>query len=224
MIYESFLTNQGRPVHKWLHYFPIYERHFGRYVDQSLIIWEIGVFKGESLQLWKEYFGPFATIVGIDIDPCCSRFEEPQVSIRIGNQADAVFLQSVLDEFGPPDIVLDDGSHQMAHVNQTFEFLYPKIKDNGVYFVEDTHTAYFPNFGGGLEKPGTFIENCKNMIDYLNAYYCGLPTEFADSTFSMSFYDSIVAFEKRRWPKDIRVAPLIPGDHVLTVDQLSNER
>lgn len=219
-MYELFLANQQKPIHKWLHYFPIYERHFSDYKNKALTMYKIGVFKGGSLQLWKKYFGPFATIVGIDIDPRCKDLEEPQINIRIGDQSDTTFLQTVFDEFGPPDIVLDDGSHQMDHVNTTFDFLYGRMKDNGIYLIEDTHTAYLPDFGGGLNKADTIIEKSKSLIDQLNAYYCGLPTTFADSTFSIAFYDSVIVFEKRKWPKGIRIAPEIPGEHVLTVDQL----
>jgi hypothetical protein len=40
-----------------------------------------------------------------------------------------------------------------------------------VYLVEDLHTAYWDEFGGGLKKEGTFIEFCKGLIDELNAYW-----------------------------------------------------
>ena len=56
----EFLTNRGRPVHKWVHYFPIYERHFAPFVNRPTTLIEIGVSKGGSLQLWERYLGPFA--------------------------------------------------------------------------------------------------------------------------------------------------------------------
>ena len=31
-LWASFLTNDGRLIHKWKHYFPIYERHFRDFV------------------------------------------------------------------------------------------------------------------------------------------------------------------------------------------------
>jgi len=58
------------------------------------------------------------------------------------------------------------------------------------------------NTGGGLNKEGTFIELCKSLIDSLNARHCGLDDTFAKSTFSMSFYDSMVIFEKIQWLND----------------------
>ena len=45
--------------------------------------------------------------------------------------------------------VLDDGSHQMHHIVATFNFLYQRLPKNGVYMVEDLHTAYWKEYGGG---------------------------------------------------------------------------
>ena len=86
----------------------------------------------------------------------------------------------------------------MSHVNMSFAYLYPRIAENGVYFVEDMHTSYWEHYDGGLEREGTFIEQSKKMIDELNAE-CSrsmTPTEFTKSTVSMSFYDSCVVFER----------------------------
>ena len=202
MLYNDFLTNDQKGIHKWLHYFPIYERHFKKFVNQSVTFWEIGVFKGGSLQMWKRYLGPFARIIGIDIDPECKCHEENQISICIGDQADTKFLQEIIDQYGYPDVVLDDGSHIMQHVCTTFDYLYPQVSKNGVYLVEDLHTAYWPAYGGGLKKEGTFIELCKGLIDLLNARHLRVANDFAETTFSMSFYDSVAVFEKTQWTND----------------------
>src|SRR2546427_93714 len=78
-------------------------------------------------------------------------------------------FKQLLDKVGIPDIVLDDGSHKMSHVTATFQFLYPLMLKNGVYMVEDLHTAYWDEYEGGLRKLSTFIELCKDLIDELNA-------------------------------------------------------
>ena len=56
--------------------------------------------------MWRRYFGPHARIVGIDIRPECQAFEEDQIAVRIGDQSDPAFLDSVLREFGAPDVVV----------------------------------------------------------------------------------------------------------------------
>jgi hypothetical protein len=212
-LWSEFLTNDGRKIHKWTHYFPIYEQHFGRFVNRTTTFIEIGICKGGSLQLWKRYLGPFAQIVGIDIDPTCKAVEEDQIAVRIGDQSDLNFLQQIIDEFGSPDVVLDDGSHMMSDMRASFEFLYPHISKNGVYMIEDLHTAYWDEYGGGIGRAGSFIEQAKGLIDELNVDHSrgAVPiSEFSRTTMSMHFYDSVVAFERGRHLK--KHAPIIGRD------------
>lgn len=212
-IWSDFLLNQDKPIHKWTHYFPIYERHFERFRNQSLTFMEIGCGAGGSLQMWKRFFGPFVQIVGIDIEPICKSYEENQIAIRIGNQNDVNFINEVIEEFGVPDIVLDDGSHNMHDILASFNLIYPKQHNNAVYCVEDLHTAYWVEYGGGLKREGTFIEVCKELIDQLNADHTRgaiTPNKFSKETMSMHFYDSVVLFEKGRHIK--KNAPIIPLD------------
>lgn len=202
MLYQDFLTTQGKNIIKPIHYFPIYEKHLDRFRDKSIVFWEIGVQYGGSLQMWQKYLGPFAKIIGIDIDPKCKIHGNYQVDVCIGDQADTDFLQSVIEKHGSPDVVIDDGSHKMEDICTSFNFLYDKVQNNGIYLVEDLHTAYWESHGGGLHKEGTFIERCKPLIDSLNARHNGMDRKFADSTFSMHFYDSVVVFEKQIWHND----------------------
>lgn len=198
-LWQDFLTNDQRVVQKWVHYFPIYERHLSCWKNKTLTVLEIGVSMGGSLQMWQRYFGPLAKIVGVDIDHRCKDAEEPGIYVRIGSQADSGFLKSVIDEFGIPDIVIDDGSHIMSDISATFDFLYPLMPKNGIYVVEDLHAAYWPQYGGGVDVPTTFINRCKHFIDELNAHYSNgavSPTFVTNQTLGISFYDSVVVFEK----------------------------
>jgi hypothetical protein len=204
-------------VHKWTNYFSVYERHFVPYVGKSPLIFEIGVYKGGSLQLWKKYFGPGARIVGVDIDPTCALLEEEQVSVRIGDQGDQRFLETLVQEFGAPDIVIDDGSHFSRDINATFDVLYPAMKSIGVYVVEDLHTNYWAEFGGGLYKPSTFIERVKGLIDEMHAGRTRgtLPaTAFTSTLQSISIYESIAVFTKAQLEAftDVGRGQMAPGD------------
>ena len=200
----DFLTNNQRCIFKWKHYFPAYERHFARFVNTDVVFFEIGVGSGGSLQMWKRFLGPHARIVGIDNRAECSTFVEDQIDIRIGNQSDRAFLLDICAEFDVPDIVLDDGSHMMSSLHATFATLYPRLSRNGVYMVEDLHTAYWTEYDGGLKRKESFLETCKDLIDALNAEHSRgalTPTDFTLSTLSMHFYDSIVVFERGRHTK-----------------------
>lgn len=210
-LFQSFIDQDKHIVNKWLHYFVAYERHFKSWQNRSVNFLEIGISHGGSLEMWRKYFGPLANIVGIDINPNCKAVEQLGINVRIGSQSDPDFLQSLIDEFGMFDVVLDDGSHRMDDVWNSFQYLYPKMPKNGVYMVEDMHTAYSPEWGGGVNAPDSFINRCKQLIDELNAPTTTYRvkdvtvTEFAKNTVSMSFYESIVVFERGQVP--VFVAP-----------------
>ena len=54
-------------------YFQTYEELFNEYVGKEIVFVEIGVLHGGSLLMWKEYFGPKARIIGVDLDPKARR-------------------------------------------------------------------------------------------------------------------------------------------------------
>ena len=198
-LWEYFRNKTGKTITKWTHYFPVYEKHFAQFRNKPIKVLEIGILNGGSLEMWKEYFGPDAKIVGIDINPACKEHEFPGVHVRIGDQSDPDFLQSLIDEFGEFDLVIDDGSHHVAHVKKTFEYLYPKISPTGMYFIEDTHAAYWSSHGGSLTEPNSINNFSKEMIDKINADHTRgqiHPDYYTRNTVCMSVYDSIVVFEK----------------------------
>ena len=197
-LYHYFATQQGRNIIKNPHYFPVYERHFARFVGQPMTMFEIGTGEGGSAQMWKLYFGPFSRIVTIDIAKR-PEFAENQIFVRTGDQSDSKFLNELVEEFGPPDIVLDDGSHMMGDINSSFDVLFPRMSQKGTYLVEDLDGAYWPERGGGAGNPASFIERSKRLVDEMNAGFargevvrgaCG------HCILSISFYIGIVVLEK----------------------------
>ncbi|MBV8465713.1 MAG: class I SAM-dependent methyltransferase [Burkholderiales bacterium] len=201
-LFDYFCDNEGRLIFKWLHYFDIYERHFAPFRDREITFLEIGVFHGGSLQMWKNFFGPKAKIIGVDINPKCKEFEEEGITVEIGSQEDRDFLRELAEKHGPFDIVLDDGGHTMTQQIVTFEELYGKVKVDGLYLCEDLHTSYWPSFGGGYRHPYTFIEYAKRFIDDLHAWHSNDPASFrptgiTTSAFGLHFYDSMLVVEKR---------------------------
>ena len=137
-VWDVFQAHHGRQIDKWEHYFPIYEKHFSKYVGTAVRVLEIGVDHGGSLQMWKRYFGDQSLIIGIDINPLCANYAEPEndIGVYIMDQCDTARLAG-LGEF---DIIIDDGSHVCAHQSITFRALWPKCK--GVYLIEDCHNGY----------------------------------------------------------------------------------
>jgi cephalosporin hydroxylase len=198
---EIFQSHTGRPSMKWGHYFKIYDTHFQRFRGNSPSVLEIGIRKGGSLQIWREYFGAGSRVIGVDIDPECRALEEDGFEVFIGDQGDPAFLLDIVEQVGPFDIVIDDGSHRMDDLRTSFATLFPILKSGGLYMVEDAHTCYMADFDGGYRKPGTFIENAKTIIDQMHAFYSEDHSSFAPNALSVTvnavhFYDSIVVIEK----------------------------
>lgn len=202
---KYFRQNDKKLIHKWAHYFDVYDRHFSRFRNKEIVILEIGVSQGGSLQMWKNYFGNQAKIYGIDIDPRCKQLEEENIKIFIGSQSDRNFLKEVKKQIPQIDILIDDGGHTMIQQIVSYEELFDKIKDDGVYLCEDLHTSYWIENGGGYKRRGTFIEYSKNFIDFLNAYHSEQKSltvnSFTKSVDSIHYYDSIIVIEKRKKEK-----------------------
>jgi len=168
-----------------------YQRHFRERRKQRLAILEIGVggyddpyAGGNSLQMWK-YFFPNSMIYGIDIHEKRLPVEK-RIKIFRGSQVDAAFLSGVVEEIGPPDIIIDDGSHLNEHVVKTFAILFPSLNSKGIYVVEDTQTSYWPDKGGdslNLQNPSTSMAFFKGLADGLNY------KEFLRPGYVPSYYD-----------------------------------
>lgn len=205
---EQFVaSHHGRLLNKWKHYFEIYDRHFAHLRDREISILEIGVESGGSLELWRSYFGPRAKIVGADINPKCKAFESPGTSgtsVRIGDQGDTAFLAQLASEFGPFDIIVEDGSHRHDHQIVAFKALFPHLKPGGFFCCEDLCTSYWDDeFNGGVRKAGTGIEFYKELIDEQNAWFWRENVEASPegslprSLYGIHFYPTLVVVEKR---------------------------
>lgn len=204
-----FFEQKGRSVYKWTHYLPAYDEQFAPYRDgfplpdgsrRPLRMLEIGVLDGGSLRLWRNYFGPLAEIVGVDINPNVEAIDDPDLTVRIGSQDDPAFLRDVVAEMGGVDIVLDDGSHVAKHQRASFETLFPLLSDGGLYAVEDLHTSYWAPWGGGFRRRGTFIETVKTLIDDMHGWYHRegdkVGVSAASSIPKITLYDSMVFVSK----------------------------
>ena len=211
-----FDANPGRLINKWEHYFDIYHRHFARFRGQPCTLLEVGIFHGGSLQMWRDYLGPQARIVGVDVNPRVSELADDRVEIHIGDQGNPAFIAELAKKVGAIDILIDDGGHQMMQQINTLLGLYDSVTADGVILVEDTHTSYWREYGGGLRATQSFMEFAKQLVDELNAWHSRDPQSFSpgrftQSTRSMHFYDSIVVIEKGAHPQPQEVTSGTPS-------------
>ena len=153
-------------------YTPNYFALFEHLRDRPVRLLEIGVGGyrdadrgGESLQMWRDFF-PRGRITGIDIQQKDMDLGE-RVRILQGSQVDADFLNDLVRDHGPFDIIIDDGSHRNEHVIESFEILFPTLAPGGIYVAEDLQTAFFPRFGGSLEM------TAPNSVAYFAELFAG---------------------------------------------------
>jgi hypothetical protein len=185
---------EGRGIWKWLHYFEIYHRHLQKFAGTDAHIVEIGVYSGGSLDMWHDYFGEKARVIGVDIAPECRSYEDARTKIAIGDQADRTFWAKFRHEHPDVDVVIDDGGHQPEQQLVTLEEMLPHIRPGGVYICEDVHGrgSHFAAFAHAL------ADNLNESRRAPDA--AGLPrykaTAFQSAIQSISFYPYVVVIEK----------------------------
>lgn len=196
---KSYAAYMNAPYKSIKHstYFPVYDQIFSRFIGKPMTFIEIGVLDGGSLFMWREFFGPKARIIGVDLNPTAKKWEKDGFEIYIGSQEDKSFLEYVFKAAGEIDIILDDGGHTFEQQVNTCEVALDYVKDDGLIFVEDTHTSYMPKYGGPSKY--SFISYVSNIINGINYRY----SEFVDKShdkaiYSVSIYESIVVFNINR--------------------------
>ncbi len=198
---------------KFEHYFGLYERHLGRFVGKSPMILEIGVQFGGSAEMWNKYFGKGTFVYGVDISPQCN--ETNYLKLLIGDQGSQEFwMENFSGMYKYFDIIIDDGSHNNPDQITTLLNCYNLIKDDGVYWCEDTHTSYYFNVrvsDGGCKNKDSFTEFAKNIVDVLSSNHAKeaigvgpfdgprvppiLVSQF-DNIQGIHFYDSVIVIDK----------------------------
>jgi voltage-gated potassium channel Kch len=185
-----------------------YARHFAHLRQRPITLLEIGVggydkpeHGGGSLRMWRRYF-PKGKIVGLDYYDK-TRHAEKRIRIYQGDQSDETLLRRIVAEVGRPDIVIDDGSHQNHHVIKSFEVLFPLLAEDGIYVIEDTQTAYWPDFGGSsddLLTAPTSMCLLKRLADGLNYQEFRqpgyVPSYFDRHITGLHFYHNLVFVQK----------------------------
>jgi len=157
--------------HKWWHYFSVYECVLGHLRMRPIRFLEIGVYQGGSLAMWRRYLHADSVIVGLDIDPSCARFDDPSMRthVRIGDQSNVDFLRRVVEEFGPFDVIIDDGSHINSHMIRSFGELFGAgLVAQGIYIAEDTHANFWNDY---RDQAYSFVDLCKDLVDLSHAHY-----------------------------------------------------
>lgn len=141
-----------------------YDRYFNQIKNRKLKILEIGIgghqsrhHGGSSLRALAKFFKR-SEIFGIDIIDK-KPHERKRIKTFMGSQIDKNFLEEIIKNHGPFDIVIDDGSHYVDHQNLSFKYLFPHLNFDGLYIIEDMLSAYVKYMGGSVN-----IDDEKNLV------------------------------------------------------------
>ena len=156
------------------HYF----RRFGHIRNDVRKMLEIGVDRGGSIKMWADFF-PNASIHGIDIMKSTLANAGGRITIDLLNQESKIELKSFIAKRGGDfDIIIDDGGHTMTQQINSFEALWPEIKNGGFYVIEDVETSYRSKY---INSTPTAIEYFKSTIDDINLSKTAAPDQLRHS-------------------------------------------
>jgi hypothetical protein len=199
----------GHGIWKWDHYFDIYDRHFSRFRGGKVHVLEIGVYSGGSLDMWKHYFGPQASIYGADIEPACKSYESESIKIFVGDQADRKFWSQVRQQVPRLDIVIDDGGHHPEQQIVTIEELLPHMQPGGIYLCEDVHEIFnpFASYVHGMAHRLNDFGQAVHSPDNNERRIVCRTTQFQSAVGSVHLYPYVTIVERNTSPVAELVAP-----------------
>lgn len=173
-IFDKYRTDKGSKGHgSEIHnYGLIYEQYFESYRNKTPVVLEIGILRGNSLRSWRDYFNN-GLIYGVD-NQKRNLFEEDGIKTFLGDQSNP---ESILKLFPETtfDIIIDDGSHESKHQQETFDMLFSKLKAGGYYVIEDLHAPFLGHptrwkrtpYENGTDTTYEFILNNMTSSKYI---------------------------------------------------------
>ena len=151
--HETGTDKRSGGCHNYLKY---YEMFLAPLRDKPITLLEQGIWHGDSLRMWKEYF-PDGFIVGLDYEDM-SQYQEDRIRTVHGTQNDVSFLNKAFSEYSF-DVIADDAGHRGDDQIIAFTTLFPYLKSGGLYFIEDLLCSYHH-----WADKGSFIEYIKNKL------------------------------------------------------------
>jgi hypothetical protein len=165
-----FTRTYAKPHGYTLHLEPF----FAPLRDQPIKFLEIGAAGGESIKTWLEYF-PNAKVFGVDNNQGTNPWNtvdsgaDPRYTFVYGDQTDKTMWACFAVNYGADwDVVLDDGSHTSQGIITAFNCLWPLVKSDGLYVIEDLGVCY--GAGSVFLSPGfpCHMDWLRGLLDEMN--------------------------------------------------------
>jgi hypothetical protein len=182
-------------------------------------ITEVGVFNGNSLPMWADYFAD-ARIWGIDIkvSEAARSFTKAWDRIHIfqGSSQDPETPARLRLEPNTMDLVIDDGDHSWQGNKLTIEAMWPLVKPGGFYIIEDVATGSDRRGKyDGKRSPGGFAKVAHNVTGFMRGIYLNNDVFFTDAMVGIDFYKSAFARKEvmKHWMED----PVNHNSHLVVI-------
>jgi hypothetical protein len=167
-IYDDMLSDNYTGLDKWVHHLTIFEDYISKLKPQDSLTKFNLVNISESvdssilfhkyLSQWELYEFQITHVHEHDKDT--SELKKLGIKIMQGSAEDDAFLRKVASAAGSFDVLVDD-THYTNKQRTIIKFLYPRMADNGVLFVEDTYL--------GLRKD--YVTSRPSFLEYVQTLY-----------------------------------------------------
>lgn len=160
----------GKITDTWSLYVEELDKVLSVFRNEQIVILEIGVQNGGSLEIWSKYFPKAQRIVGVDIDPKCGElhFVDPRISVVISDATSDDGKRKVLQQAPAFDVIIDDGSHKSSDIVRAFGHYFPVLNEGGFYVAEDLCCSYWADYEGGLHNPLSAMAFFRRLADITN--------------------------------------------------------
>lgn len=188
------------PFNKRKNFIETYEEKFSRLKSKSdLRILELGIDGGGSLQLWEQYFPNASLILGVDIDLSKCRVQSSGKLRMIEGDLSRVETYNKIKMYGGFDLIIDDGSHKGDEIIAAFGNLFPILKEDGYYSIENLYytgsgeynNSNLQNYITNLMLTSNGIIDCQDDPSYL--------TELSWWIRSIHFEKELCIIHKKMW-------------------------
>lgn len=139
-MYANGVETDKGSVHS---YIDVYEELLLPYREKANKVLEIGIFKGNSMRMWEQYFTK-AEVHGADCsDQPHGGMADLRPMIAEGSHfihiMDATSELDIQKEFRGMlfDVIIDDGNHNVMSQLRSYELLSKFLTDGGIYIIED---------------------------------------------------------------------------------------
>jgi hypothetical protein len=184
-LYDKYGSDKGSVGKNSHFYSSFYDEIFKKKKEEIKLILECGIGTadtnlhsnmgvnarpGASLKVYRDYFIN-AQIHGADIDKNIL-FSSDRISTHYVDQLNILSINEMWKNIGFDnfDLIIDDGMHSLDANYNFFINSFSKLKKNGIYIIEDVHTAYMTDLVKKLNKykPQIIALTAKpNIDDYL---------------------------------------------------------